>query len=107
MRHIHHQDSIDLIGDLPQAPVVDGSGISAVSGEQNQGAFTLEDQLFDLLIIEEAGFGVNIITVCFKKGAGDVVPVTMGQVPAGERSRATRRWACIFWRILFQSAAES
>ncbi len=58
--HVHHEKSIDFIGDGAQAGEVDGAGIGRSSGDDQSWPMP-ESQIADFVEIDPLGFSVNAV----------------------------------------------
>ena len=55
---VHHEDRADLVGDLPEALIVEGPRVGGVAGEDDLG-LVLFGQPADLVHVDDLGLGVH------------------------------------------------
>ena len=77
--HIHHENSTDFVGNIRKHLEINGSGIGGRTGNDPLG-ITLFCHIPDLIIVNEAGFVIDIIRNNIVVFAGQVGRAAMGQV---------------------------
>jgi hypothetical protein len=82
VRHVHHEDRADLVGDRAHLLEIDPARVGAVARQQDQRA-DLVRRLADLVEVQQFRLPVHGVGVDIEELAGDVVAVAVRQVPAG------------------------
>ncbi len=82
MRHVHHENGADLVGNLAEMLEVDDAGIGRAAGDDHLGA-GLPCEPCDLVHVDAVVVAAHSVRHHLEPFAGQVDRRAMGQVPAG------------------------